>query len=386
MKRIHIPADVKHRYVVQSPSNGRGFRITKFVGADYSGTVNHPSLAAINAQFKAGVISKAQARTEIDQLVETIYRADGVKLERVVHNRGNQVHLSAFLEARYAGVEQDLISPENSKAYFRRAVEALGELSIAAATAEEMKRAINERYPDNRQQRVATSLNSILKWLGRSERVPRRKKRRAPVRHLPLAEAEKAINRILIYEESADGMPVEKVEAAFKTMCRMALYTGLRIGELLALEHKDRAAAFINVSWQVTRDEAKREPKNGKARRVAVFPEALALYDQWVREKRYITTDLRKRAAPIFKSACRRAWPGKKEWHLCFHDLRHSYAIACLEIGMPIERVAKNLGNAVQVTEEHYTGHFHTDVTVEQDSALLGSRRKLKLVDGKGEE
>ena len=61
----------------------------------------------------------------------------------------------------------------------------------------------------------------------------------------------------------------------------------------------------------------------------------------------------------MLQQACKAAFLQEKEKHLKFHDLRHSYAIYLLSLGMSLERVAQSLGNSIQFCQQYYVGFTH---------------------------
>jgi site-specific recombinase XerD len=74
---------------------------------------------------------------------------------------------------------------------------------------------------------------------------------------------------------------------------------------------------------------------------------------------------LRKRAyLSELMRAAEVALPGRGR-QLKFHDLRHSYAIHLLAIGMTMEDVARSIGDTIEVCEEFYAGFSHTPLSVQ---------------------
>lgn len=370
MKRYQIPDSVEFRFRVLNGTDKRGFRISKFDGDEFLGTVADTRLTAINEQFRKGQLTKTVAREKVDLLVEDLYKLAGVRVARVSSTSDNEKWVEAEFKRQYR--KRNTVRDKKAPLYlYLRAVKCLGELSIHSASEEDMQSAVNDKYPDHRQRAVAGALGVLLKWAGRHDVKINKyaKKRQTKVKHMPFDAIEQAINRI--------------EDPAFRTLVRMAMYTGCRIGELFALTPGNLLnGRVIRVENQIDKEELLTEPKRGSVRTVAPFPQAVALYAQWMKDKSKVTHATRLRASRVFKSACRRAHSGNKAYWLTFHDLRHCFAIRSIELGVPMELVARNLGNDIKVCEEYYAGKVHTDVTLETTLALLAKEKPLKAASG----
>lgn len=340
MRRIHIPADVKHRYRLFSPTGKyKSFRIKRVAAGGSFEAVSDARLDAINKNHLSRSLTAAEARQQVELLIEALYRADGVRVSRVESNSQNEKLLVKYLEQLPPkGKKHSQAARAN---YLWAAVRAVGELSLLQADASQLMAAIAAAYPDGRQARIVTSLNSLLKHLGRP-RLTREGQAPPDVKYLP---AEK-------FPAILEHLPSD----AWRLLAEMAFYTGLRIGELMALERQNKKQFAINVDWQIDRDGIKRLPKNDKRRTTVPFSRVIEIYADWVANKALINSEERKFASRIVKRACKAAYPNKPEWHLRFHDLRHSYAVAALECGLSLEEIAKQLGNSIEVTERHYVG------------------------------
>jgi integrase len=346
MRRIHVPDSVTHRYRLYPPSGSNSWRVMKLEDGKWR-TVKNETIVAIVRQFKAGSLSAEDTRTQLNLAIEALYKADGVKVSRVASNKVNSDLCEEYIKT-VIDKKRDAKpgSKEAARNYLKAAVRAIGELSLLVADKEALEAVLDKEYPDQRRRKAVSAINALLKHAKRDIRLDTGRIRRRDVRYIPFDKVKPVLDRL----------PNE----AWRVCVQMALYTGLRIGELFALERRHKKQWGLYVEWQVMRDGTKDEPKNGKTRSVAVFKEALKVFDKWTMLKHEISLQERKRAARIVESACRRAYPNNPEWHLCFHDLRHSYAIAALEKGMNLEWIARQLGNRIEVTERHYTGHVQT--------------------------
>ncbi len=370
MRRIHIPSSLQHRYQVYKPrGRHRACRIAKIQADGSQSTIKDERIEAVNRQLIDGGLSLEQAVTQMQLIVEDLYRRDGVKISRVESNRENEAIVERYYKEIVARRKTLADSKSSAKAAAYRAVRALGEHSLLSAPIDVLQDALDAKYPesDRRQPKLARRLNSVLKFVGREERIQAYAEQEPEVKFIPF----EAMTQIL------PRLPNEP----FRVLCQMALYTGLRIGELMALEprHLKRDAGAIYVEWQINKAGERTKPKWGKRRIAAVFAEALDLFDRWIEVKDQVGHKTRLRAARLVLSASRRAYPRKSEHHICFHDLRHSYAIKCFEQGMSLEWVAKQLGNRIEVTEKHYVGFVQTLNTVEAAFKLMNKGRKGRV-------
>ncbi len=136
---------------------------------------------------------------------------------------------------------------------------------------------------------------------------------------------------------------------AFRAMILFAAYTGMRPGEMFALEWRDLAATTINVRQNLSRAGELKRPKNGKARTIAFPPPAQdalravrpVLGQPWVftgkAGRRFTTPTLHHTWQPVRAMATRPT--------MAFYELRHFCATYLLERGLPPSDVAVQLGH-----------------------------------------
>ena len=121
----------------------------------------------------------------------------------------------------------------------------------------------------------------------------------------------------------------------------LAIATGARRGEIFNLRVSDvdvEAGSLIVEKGKSTR-----------ARRVLpLVGEMLALVRQWVVEEQLGPADLL--FPDLSKSNLRHAWDAIRAkagvGDVRFHDLRHTYAVACAKSGMPLGELQQRLGHA----------------------------------------
>lgn len=146
----------------------------------------------------------------------------------------------------------------------------------------------------------------------------------------------------------------------------VALYTGIRIGELCALEWKDITENTIRIKQTMQRlknDFGKTEikimpPKSESSNRIIPIPASLApLFEQHRRSSGYVLTQENQRFTEPrllqikFKKCLKEC--GIEEAN--FHTLRHTFATRCVESGVDIKTLSEILGHAdVKTTLNKY--------------------------------
>lgn len=197
-----------------------------------------------------------------------------------------------------------------------------------------------------------------------------------------------------------DIRPLEPVEIAtllreaekdaYNNLFVVAMFTGMRQGELLGLSWDcvDFNTGIITVKQQLQCKDGKyflELPKNGKARTILPAPLVLeALHKEYLKqlhEKEHagsiwnnqfnlVFTDsggknlVRRTVVKHFKAVIKRAGIADDTR---FHDLRHSFAVTSLEAGDDIKTVQANLGHATaQFTLDVYG---HVTQRMREDSA-----------------
>ena len=167
---------------------------------------------------------------------------------------------------------------------------------------------------------------------------------------------------------------LEHAEPWLRPMIRLALATGLRLGEVVTLtwENVDRKANVLHVS---------EDTKTG-TRAVPLGAAALAVLDELVRHLRspyvfagpegagYLTTRARNRISQRTVAAARAA--GIED--ASFHTLRHTAASLMVRAGVPLYEVQRVLGHSTPVMTQRYS-HLRPedlrDAVKKLDAALV---------------
>ena len=133
----------------------------------------------------------------------------------------------------------------------------------------------------------------------------------------------------------------------FRAMITFAAWTGIRAGELHALEWDDLGGEVINICRQRLRDGTLGPPKNGKARTIAYLPPARVLDEIPRRPDPYVFHS--PRGNPLVQGSHHYSWRTVRaaaglpstRWH----DFRHFCATQLLELGRSHFDVSIQLGH-----------------------------------------
>jgi integrase len=202
------------------------------------------------------------------------------------------------------------------------------------------------------------------------------------------------IQALLVASEQLARQPKSKYD--YSPPIRTAIYTGLRIGELLGLQWRDvdLNEGVINVQAQWTREGIRTEPKTPTAkRRVPLAPDmvkhltALKLKSPYSADDDFVfashngTTpvspiNVRRRG---FEAAVKLAGldrPGEPK--LTFHDLRHAFASIMIERGISSTVLAHIMGHTnSSITENIYIHLFNRQRTDDQVRAAMQEAMSL---------
>lgn len=160
---------------------------------------------------------------------------------------------------------------------------------------------------------------------------------------------------------------------------RLAAFTGLRRGELLALQWRDldldKSTLAVRRSVSLIKEPGRRElvvgpPKSGKERVVNLDPDTVDLLRKWRLERAKMSLQLVRNDAVVFgtiqnafqdpdhfsqsfdrqvarcRTAVLAADPEAEFPRIRLHDVRHTHATLMLKAGVPVKVVSERLGHA----------------------------------------
>ncbi len=166
----------------------------------------------------------------------------------------------------------------------------------------------------------------------------------------------------------------------------LCLYTGLRIGELLALEWTDvdltKGLLFANKSCHYGKDRAGtysrivESPKTAQSERVIPLPKALLPYLKTLKKQGgdYVVSNNGK---PISTRSYQNSFSNILEKlhipHRGFHSLRHTFATRALESGMDVKTLSEILGHKNPTV----TLHRYCHSLIEHKMAMMNKLGKF---------
>ena len=236
----------------------------------------------------------------------------------------------------------------------REGIPKLGARSICELTTGELKRWLAALVPqtadrEERRRAQATAnrhwnlLRAILNsaYENEADRVPSADAWR---RVRPYANVDRPRTRTITAVEAREL--IKALRLPLRVLAQASLYTGLRLGEILALHAKDLTGNAIHV----------RHSKSGRSRSVPLTDEGVQFFTKAVGDK----TDGDRLFEPVsrinvsrgMRAACTAAAISP---HATFHDLRRSYGSLLLNSGAPADAIQELLGHAdLRMTRRAY--------------------------------
>jgi integrase len=153
------------------------------------------------------------------------------------------------------------------------------------------------------------------------------------------------------------SMPRQRIDMPL--LCRVALATGMRLGEICALQVDDVNRVERTV---LIRDRKDPRQKAGNHQTVPLLPDAWALIEPLI-QGREVGDIFGVRAASVstaFTRACQALQPAIEDLH--FHDMRHRAAAQFFRMGLDIPRVALLTGHKTWAMLRRYTDIKPADV------------------------
>ena len=353
----------KYKYFLKPPQGKR----TNWAIIKYSGDENNreyetfddpdflPKIKSISKDYASGVIDKHQASLLMKEILKQVrYKEGGAIQSAQKHSelsKINEAIFDSFWSERYAHKE---LKDEASAMYdFKRALRALGTLSLKTTPKKELEKFLRKEVEDKKKRkRIISRLNEILKANA------------LPVLDSPMLD--KVIKvRSLRLEEFKKIMKYvndPRLEALYYTL----LGTGLRLGEALALSHdKRRGDRTLYIDEQLDKKGKLRSPKRDKTGKVVISTFAIEQVKIWldVKDKGHLRNTAQKTFRRITSKYLKDDDGNRKT--LSIHDLRHSHAKWLLGQGLNITQIALQLRNRVEVCQRYYVGYELTDETVE---------------------
>lgn len=351
----------KTYFIVKIPKeNYKPYAIFKEVRKEKSRRYAKVTSEALNS-INQSILSKrrvaAECLVQVREIVQQLYAKNSEEKMRNVHNFDNMDLLTKFLKHEYE--DKDIVDFNSARNDYLRALNAVGEHSLYSASKEVLQKQINSKFKGNKQRRIVSRLNTIFKFIKRDISLRKDKENQTLVKYLSEADFLEILSKIQ--------------NPTVKVLCRIAFYSGCRLGEIFALNQTSLRGHRLQVYNQIDRHNVRRETKNRKLRIAYLFKQGIGDVQAWIKIKE--KESYRKlKLASIVRKACKANFPDEPEKWINFHDLRHSYAINLLSNGVSLGLVAQSLGNSIVVCQKHYVGFVMTDDSISRIDSLLNEK------------
>lgn len=313
--------------------------------------VKDERLDAINASFKSGILNEDEALTQIKAVLDKI-RAEESKgqalVTQAVISEKNLAAYKAFMKEHYTG--KDLVRPQTVRNEFNFALLGIEPLSVVSSTRLELQKKCDSAFDPSQHRRYVGRINQLLKYCGRDFVLHTKKKRFSPIRYTDFPGLLTTLNR---------------VQNPQLKLLYITLYaTGVRLGEAFTIYSRDiKPNDSIYIQSQMDEKLEVREIKNRKPHHTVILPEGKAAVKAWAAISKAEKESLRTR--------CQHPLIIASDYTLSPHDLRHSFAIHLLGLGVALDKVAKLIGDSIKTTEEYYAGFTMSSSEVDIVRAVL---------------
>lgn len=269
---------MQEEYYIASPGKERSkfaivCRRDRGLPTQRTTVVKSAAINAINNLYLEGRLPREQAKAALALEMEAL-RAP-LRGAKSTLPASNEAILEAYWHAKYR--RRDLKCKRSASNRLRRAVAALGNLSLLSATQDEIEDALAAfaerkksdlgRESAKHQRDAASALTQILKYIGRPMFLAKRRSPVTQVRHLTLPEFRAVIEHI------AD--PIQRL------LFWAAIGTGARCGQLFTMK-KWADGAAIRIETQLSKELTVVETKNRTIRNAAILPEAANWVAEWI--------------------------------------------------------------------------------------------------------
>jgi integrase len=260
--------------------------------------------------------------------------------------------------------------PWRTESYRGRVMSALKQMPFARfPTAEEIERYREDRLsakksPATVRQDLA-ALHDCLKWAVKLKYLHANPAKEVERPSLPVKQDDPAA--YLTPEQFGDLLMADKRALRAKTqpdspLYKFAVWTGLRITELLALEWTDVRDGFVVV----------RRGKGRKQRIVPLLPQAIAALQEAPRRLKdpRVFWWMRDRHTTLRRFQRRLAWAELPQFR--FHDLRHTFGAYAAQAGVDLEVIAAAMGHTSTTVTKLYA-HLSPDYKRNQLMKMVSS-------------
>lgn len=308
----------------------------------YGKQLKNEALLSLNDNLKNGLIGLEQARLEIKNIILPSLKAHTGIVEKTNFNRlvgkQNLRAINKYWGDSYVG--KDLVYPEKARAEIIKAISYIEPLSLITSSKKELQSKLDAVLKGSRHKRYGCRINQLLTFLGRGFILHLKRPEPASVHYLTWSELQTVLPHI--------------TNPVIQDIATVLFCTGVRLGEAFALNARDlKPDNSIYIYRQLDSELRTREIKNRKPHKTILLKEGREAFLRWVAVPD--KESYRHRVQHPIILAARKAFKDKAR-QISPHDLRHSYVVHLLGLGVPLDKVAKLIGDTIKTTEQYYAG------------------------------
>lgn len=365
--------------------------------------IDDDRITALNKSYAAGTTTLEEGRLAIfaikAELAKELKREDP---DRPIASYNLEVAERFIKERINSKRTTTLGSKKSAITQVYRCVKDLGVNNLRTIRINDVQEICNSYKLPGAHRHMCMWFNALLKYVGRAEKVVARPKTYVPPSYLTNEQVYLLVNAI--------PLSVKETHPLMRELILLIYNLGCRLSEALALSRESVGqidkSVVVNINTQyankassATEAERTRLPKNRKERLVNPLnvPETLECLKKWVQAYPDIKSReiYRNKTGVVIKELCQTLFKknidtemddffdleklpdfNKDRKYKRTHMLRASHAVRLLDIGFPIEGVAKQLGDSIEVTERHYAGFGNNASSVKTYAEMLAKALK----------
>ncbi len=320
-------------------------------GKQKTRTLKTETMKLINKQFKAGELKEDYALSLIEdhkteELAKLRKSLNLTHDSRQIRNNLNELYIKKYMNDYSA---RDI--EENTIRSTKNVMDNISKIMDGIDLATSSKGVILRRWRDDKsftigyKRSMTCYLNGLLRMAGREFKVSKPKIiKKKLISHI----TQNKLNRLLPQMSSDIDRLITK----------LFFYTGMRTGELFALDESDIKDGLININAQITRKGDLKLPKMGKTRTIVFTHKDLeGWFKEWFSLPKSTRLSHRCTYTKRLLDATRKCFDDEVN-HLSAHGLRRSFAIHMIaDHNLSLTKTAMLLGDTMAVVQEYYSGY-----------------------------
>lgn len=345
----------------------------------YGEAVSDEALEALNRALKNGEIKPAQAELQFTHVIFPRLKKESKVQDRVLAeaqiSEGNSDIFRKFWKREYSG-RKLAMDGATARSEFIRALRVIEPLSLLTSTRDQLQKRINgELKEGGAHKKAGGRLNQLLSDVGRDFKLYTHSVEQPFVYYITWDEFLKARENVFVYADRTRRINEEDTKI-IRALLTVLFSTGCRFGEIFPLRESDlKSDNSIFIAKQLKRDGTVGEVKNKKKHKALFLDskEAREAFEVWTSCDKEKYRD--KQAWVSFTRACKETFKSKDK-HLSVHDLRHCYVIHLLGLGVPLDRIAKLIGDKASTCESSYAGFVSSDAEIDFVTDIIKEGKK----------